>query len=135
MRMAIFMYALIDFCEFNVSDKTRIEAPNKSAHSNIAALRPRFLTNLIGEVTAAELPQLGLSRVKRQKGEAESAFRQRVHLELVKAHFEWSGPFYELLDTSTLIACKQAIEAIVTVTAPNLHKSQQDSGEFYFLPD
>lgn len=134
-RIAHANYALAIFCEFEVSDIVRSDSLNGPSQPIAELLRPKFLTNSFGVVVAAELPQLGLSRVSRFVDEAEADFRERVHLELVRAHYNWTGPFYELLDTSTLTACRTAIVAALTTRIPDQDKKIHDSGEFYFLSD
>ncbi len=112
-----------------MSIRTRLGKLERTAEVSGMELSPTFLTNASGRVIAAELPQLGLQRVFRFDGESEPDFRQRVHLELVKARSERTGPFYELLDTPTLEACQKASEAEIAKHDPTLPAKLKEKGE------
>lgn len=111
-----------------MSIRTRVGKLERAAPIDPASLSVRFIAEPFGKVVAAELPELGLSRVNRLDDEAESDFRERVHLLLAKAHSGRPGPFYELLDTTTLEACLSANIAFISKHDPNALAKLKESG-------
>ncbi|WP_299983896.1 hypothetical protein [uncultured Ruegeria sp.] len=112
-----------------MSIRTRIGKLEKAAPIELESLSPEFFRDTSGELTAAELPQLGLARINRIDDEAESDFRQRVYFALVKARSGPAEPFYKRLDTPTLEACREALEAFISTHDPNLLAELKSNGD------
>lgn len=114
-----------------MSIRNRVGKLERSVPIDPASLSLKFIAEPSGKVVAAELPELGLSRVNRFQDEAEANFRERVHLLIVEAHSGRSGPFYELLDTSTLEACLSATKAEISKHDPNLLAKLKENGDLH----